>query len=51
MLRTIRIDSSLRLNDAECAVFAKRRRHKLFILLGLIALSWLVVGTLIAALA
>lgn len=51
MLKAIPIDSSLRLNAAECAAFAKRRRRKLFILFGLITLSWLVVGTLIAAFA
>ena len=45
------IGSSLRLNDAECAAAARRRRRKLFTVLGLAALSWLVIGALVVSLA
>ena len=48
MLKAIPMDSSLRMNNAECAAIAKRRRQNLFILLGFVTLSWLVIGTLIA---
>lgn len=44
-------NSSLHLSDAECVDFARRRRRLLFIVLGLSALSWLVIGALIASFA
>jgi hypothetical protein len=43
--------SNLRLNDAECAAFARRRRWKMLLVLGLSALSWLLIGTLIVSVA
>ena len=43
--------SSLRLNDAECAAFARQRRRALFMIIGLSAVSWLVIGALIASFA
>jgi hypothetical protein len=45
------IQSSARFHDPDCATAARRRRRNLLIILGLSALSWLLIGALIAALA
>lgn len=46
----IESSSNFRLNEAECVANARRRRQKLLLLLGLSALSWLLIGTLIVSL-
>lgn len=46
----IESSSNFRLNAAESVANARRRRQKLLLLLGLSALSWLLIGTLIVSL-
>jgi len=43
--------SGTRFLDPDCAAAARRRRRNLLIILGLSALSWVLIGALIAALA
>ncbi len=43
--------SSVQFHDLDSAVAARRRRRKLFILLGLTTLSWLLIGVVILSLA
>jgi hypothetical protein len=43
--------STFKLSEMDCAAAARRRRRNLLIILGLSALSWLMVGALVAAVA